>query len=90
MTRRHLLKAKQIAQNPHVSLVVPLMRRTLWFLPPATIQVHGQAVILDWTDQEGPPSSGTSGWAAAFSRPTEGIFRGQAASQASGVERSAP
>lgn len=53
MTRRHLLKARNIAQNPSVSLVVPLTRRFLRFLPPPTIQLHGQAEIVDWTDQEG-------------------------------------
>ena len=25
----------------------------LWFLPPPTIQLHGQAQIVDWTDEEG-------------------------------------
>lgn len=53
MTRTHLQKARNIAQNPNVSLVVPLTRRFLWFLPPPTIQLHGRAQILDWTDQEG-------------------------------------
>ncbi len=53
MTRRHLLKARNIAQNPHVSLVVPLPRPLLWFVPPATIQLHGHAEILDWRDTEG-------------------------------------
>lgn len=53
MTRRHLQKARNIAANPAVSLVVPLMRRLLWLLPPPTIQLHGRAEILDWTDEEG-------------------------------------
>lgn len=53
MTRTHLQKARNIAQNPNVSLVVPLTRRLLWFLPPPTIQLHGQAEIVDWTDEEG-------------------------------------
>lgn len=53
MTRRHLKKARNIAVNPAVSLVVPLMRRLLWFLPPPTIQLHGRAEILDWTDEQG-------------------------------------
>lgn len=53
MTRRHLQKARNVAQNPQVSVVVPLTRRLLWFLPPPTIQLHGQAEILDWTDAEG-------------------------------------
>jgi hypothetical protein len=53
MTRRHLQKARNIAQNPRVSLVVPVTRRLLWFLPPPTIQVHGRAEIRDWTDPEG-------------------------------------
>jgi hypothetical protein len=53
MTRTHLQKTRNIAHNPHVSLVVPLPRRLLWFLPPPTIQLHGRAQILDWTDAEG-------------------------------------
>jgi hypothetical protein len=53
MTRRHLQKARDIAVNPAVSLVVPLMRRLLWFLPPPTIQLRGRAEILDWTDEDG-------------------------------------
>ena len=53
MTRKHLRKARNIAQNPNVSLVVPLTRRLLWLLPPPTIQLHGQAEIVDWTDEEG-------------------------------------
>src|SRR5580765_3913572 len=47
MTRRHLKKARNIAQNPHVSLVIPVTRRLLWFLPPPTIQLHGKAEILE-------------------------------------------
>jgi hypothetical protein len=53
MTRTHLRKARNIAQNPRVSLVVPLTRRLLGFLPPPVIQLHGRAEILDWTDDEG-------------------------------------
>jgi general stress protein 26 len=53
MTRRHLLKARNIAHDARVSLVVPVARRFLWFLPPATIQLHGRAEILDWTDDAG-------------------------------------
>ncbi|KMO72493.1 Pyridoxamine 5'-phosphate oxidase [Mycolicibacterium chlorophenolicum] len=53
MTRRHLRKARNIAQNPAVSLVIPLTRRLLWSLPPPTIQLHGQAEIVDWTDEDG-------------------------------------
>jgi hypothetical protein len=53
MTRRHLRKAQNIAQDSTVSLVIPLTRRLLWFLPPPTIQLHGQAEILEWTDGEG-------------------------------------
>jgi hypothetical protein len=53
MTRRHLLKARNIAANPHVSLVVPIKRRLLWPVPPATIQLRGRAHILDWTDLGG-------------------------------------
>lgn len=53
MTRRHLKKTRNIAQNPRVALVIPLPRRLLWFVPPATIQLRGRAEILDWTDEEG-------------------------------------
>ena len=53
MTRRHLRKARDIAGNPAVSLVIPLRRSLFWFLPPATIQLRGQADLLDWTDAAG-------------------------------------
>ena len=53
MTRRHLRKTRNIVRNPKVSLVIPATRRFLTFLPPATIQVHGRAEILDWTDPVG-------------------------------------
>lgn len=53
MTRRHLKKARNISENPNVSLVVPLTRRLLWFLPPPTIHFQGQAEILDWKDEAG-------------------------------------
>lgn len=53
MTRRHLRKARNIALNPAVSLVIPLTRRLLWPLPPPTIQLHGQAEIVGWADEEG-------------------------------------
>lgn len=53
MTRRHLKKARNIAGNPNVSLVIPLARGLLWFLPPPCIQISGRAEILDWTDAAG-------------------------------------
>lgn len=51
MTRNHLEKARNIAVNPRVALVVPVPR-LLWFLPPATIQLTGHADSIDWTDRE--------------------------------------
>jgi hypothetical protein len=53
MTRMHLQKARNVARNPSVSLVVPLPRHLLWFLPPATIHLRGRAQILDWADASG-------------------------------------
>jgi general stress protein 26 len=53
MTRRHLRKARNISSDPRVALVVPIEHRVLRFLPPATIQLHGRAEILDWTDEAG-------------------------------------
>jgi general stress protein 26 len=53
MTRSHLQKARNIVQNPSVSLVIPVRRWLLWFLPPPTIQLRGRAEILDGTDEEG-------------------------------------
>ena len=53
MTRRHLQKERNIERNPNVSLVVPLTRRLLWFIPPPTIQLCGRAEILDGTDEQG-------------------------------------
>ena len=53
MTRRHLQKARNIAQNPSVSLVIPVPRLLLWFVPPATIQLRGRAELLDETHKVG-------------------------------------
>ena len=53
MTRRHLKKARNIVANHHVSLVVPLTRRLLWFLPPPSIHFQGTAELLDWKDEVG-------------------------------------
>jgi hypothetical protein len=53
MTRRHLLKARNIASDPRVSVVIPIPRIALTFLPPATIQLHGQAELLSWDDEAG-------------------------------------
>ncbi|MCR8671428.1 pyridoxamine 5'-phosphate oxidase family protein [Agrococcus sp. HG114] len=53
MTRLHLLKARDVARDPRVSLVIPVPRRVLSFLPPATVQVHGTAEILRWDDAAG-------------------------------------
>ena len=53
MTRRHLEKVRNIAANPRGSLVVPVPRRFLWFLPPATLQLQGRVEIRDGQDAEG-------------------------------------
>jgi hypothetical protein len=53
MTRSHLQKSRDIARNPQVALVIPLRRWLLWFLPPATIQIRGQAEILDGMNGDG-------------------------------------
>src|SRR5262245_6849835 len=53
MTRRHLQKARNIAQNPSVSLVIAVPKQLLWFIPPPTVQLHGRADILDETDKGG-------------------------------------
>jgi general stress protein 26 len=53
MTRRHLTKARDVAQNPRVALVVPLPRRLLWFIPPATVRLRGHAELLAWSNPEG-------------------------------------
>jgi general stress protein 26 len=53
MTRRHLLKARNIASDPRVSVVIPVPRPALTFLPPATIQIHGRAELLNWDDAQG-------------------------------------
>ena len=53
MTRRHLLKARNIMSDPRVSLVIPVPRPALTFLPPATIQLHGRAELLPWDDPDG-------------------------------------
>jgi general stress protein 26 len=53
MTRRHLQKARNVARTPQVSLVVPIRRSLLWFLPPPTIQLRGRAEILEAADEEG-------------------------------------
>lgn len=53
MTRRNLQKARNIAENPNVSLVVPVPRRVTRFLPPATMQLRGSAELLEWDDPGG-------------------------------------
>jgi len=53
MTRRRLRKARNLADNPNVSFVVPLTRRLLWFVPPPCVQFQGQAELLDRDDREG-------------------------------------
>ena len=52
MMRRHLQKVRNVAANPEVSLVIPVPRRLLWPVPPATLQLRGRAQILDWTDAD--------------------------------------
>jgi hypothetical protein len=53
MTRRHLLKARNIEADSRVSMVIPVPRLALTFLPPATIQLHGRAELLPWDDPDG-------------------------------------
>ena len=53
MTRRHLRKARDIARQPRVSLVIPIRRRVLWFVPPATVQLRGSAELLPQDDRRG-------------------------------------
>lgn len=53
MTRRHLLKARNIQSDSRVSMVIPIPRPVLSFLPPATIQLHGRAELLNWDDAAG-------------------------------------
>jgi len=48
MTRRHLLKARNIQSDSRVSLVIPIPRPVLSFLRPATIQLHGRPELLNW------------------------------------------
>jgi hypothetical protein len=64
MTRTHLQKARNIAQNPNVALVVPLTRRLLWFLPPPTIHLMVEPGSWTGLTKKGPMSSGASGWVA--------------------------
>jgi Pyridoxamine 5'-phosphate oxidase len=52
ITRTHLQKARNIAANSDVSVVIPVPRRVLWSLPPATIQLRGRAQIVNWTHAE--------------------------------------
>jgi general stress protein 26 len=53
MTRRHLLKARDIQSYPRVSVVIPIARPVFSFLPPASIQLHGRAELLNWDDAAG-------------------------------------
>jgi hypothetical protein len=48
---RNHAKVRNIAANPNVSFIVPLFRRVLSFVPPACIQIHGSANILEATDE---------------------------------------
>lgn len=53
MTRRQLRKTRNLVENPNISLVVPLTRRLLWFVPPPCIQLQGTADVLDRDDPGG-------------------------------------
>jgi nitroimidazol reductase NimA-like FMN-containing flavoprotein (pyridoxamine 5'-phosphate oxidase superfamily) len=53
MTRRSLRKTRNVLENPHVSFVVPLTRRLLWFVPPPCVQFQGQAEVLERDDPDG-------------------------------------
>lgn len=45
-------KARNLASNPNVSFVVPLLRRVLTMVPPACIQFRGKAELLSSDDRE--------------------------------------
>ena len=53
MTRTHLPKTQDIARESSVAMVVPIHRRLLQFLPPATMQLRGKAQILDGREADG-------------------------------------
>ncbi len=90
MTRRHLKKARNIIANPNVSMVVPLTRRLLWFLPPPCIQFQAKAEVLDGRDPIGVHTFGPFSWVVASLRCTR-IWSGEAitgpASSASRLNR---
>jgi nitroimidazol reductase NimA-like FMN-containing flavoprotein (pyridoxamine 5'-phosphate oxidase superfamily) len=51
ITERYTVKVRNIATNPNVSFLVPLFRGVLSFVPPASIQLHGSAKILETNDE---------------------------------------
>ena len=51
-TRTNNKKVRNIRANPNVSLVVPLSRRLLSFIPPYCIQFQGTASILEASNEE--------------------------------------
>ena len=53
MTRRHLMKARNIAANRRVAVVVPMRAGALGFLPPGCIQFQGTAELLERSHPEG-------------------------------------
>jgi pyridoxamine 5'-phosphate oxidase-like protein len=53
MTRRHLMKARNIAANGRVAIVVPMRAGALGFAPPGCIQFQGTAELLERSHPEG-------------------------------------
>jgi hypothetical protein len=70
MRRRRLRKARNLAENPDVSFVVPLTRWLLWFLPPPCIQFQAGARCCTGTAPAARRRSARSRWAGGSCRCT--------------------